>query len=322
MKSFIFFLLLFFIILISSCSTEPNLNYGWILQIDQQDDIRYYAIYFTDEKNGWIVGNLGTIKKSADGGQSWILQTSNVQSTLWDVFFINKQTGWICGADNVLLKTTNGGESWNKIGLSGSINTINVTIEFIDADNGWMSNNQGEILKTSDGGLNWQIVKEDNVGGAWLKVFDENTVYVLSVNMYKTLDGGSTWDNITIPKSKYYNYQGMSFPDPNHGYLPTVNGTGGTIINEYPIMITYDGGNSWYSSDSLKTEGYGFTTVFFIDNQNGWVAGNDIYKTKDGGNIWTLDFAGIIGASDMQFVNKNCGWLITHNGQVCKYGEN
>ncbi len=99
-------------------------------------------------------------------------------------------------------------------------------------------------------------------------------------------------------------------------------GTGGLIISEYPILITDDGGKSWHSSDSLKSESSGFRAVFFIDNQNGWVAGNDIYSTKNGGNSWTLEFSGITGAKDVYFVNENCGWLITRSGQVYKYGEN
>ncbi len=309
----------------SSCSTdttESNFNYGWTLQTDQQDDIAYYAIHFVDEKNGWIVGDSGTIKKSADGGHTWLSQTSNIQSTLWDVCYVNNQIGWSCGGDNSLLKTTDGGESWNKIELSDSTNIFNIAIEFIDTNNGWISNNHGEILKSSDGGFNWQIVKQGNLGGSWLKVFDENTVYALSGRFYKTFNGGSTWDSIDVTIPNYYNYWNMSFPDPNHGFIPTVNGTGGMIITEFPILITKDGGNSWYTSDSLKSDNFGFTTVFFTDDQNGWVAGDYIYSTKDGGDSWVLEFSGIHYAKDMYFVSENCGWLITYKGQVCKYGEN
>lgn len=323
MKSVIFYLLLFLIIL--SCSTEPNINsnYGWTSQSDQQDDINYNAIYFADEEYGWIIGTSGTIKKSADGGETWVSQTSNVQSELWDVCFVNNQIGWSCGGDNSLLKTTDGGENWNKIELSGSTNIFNIAIEFIDTNNGWMSNNQGELLKTTDGGLDWKIVKQGNLGGARLKVFDENTVYAWSGKLYKTLDGGLTWDSLDVPYSHNYYYWVMSFPDPDHGFLPTINGTGGTIINEYPIMITNDGGKYWYSSDSLKSESsLGFTTVFFTDHQNGWVAGREIYRTQNGGNSWALEFSGIIASNDMYFVNENCGWLITRSGQVYKYGEN
>lgn len=320
MKSFIFFLLLFSIII--SCSTEPNINSGWMLKSSQQDDITYYAIHFTDENNGWIVGYSGTIKKSVDGGQTWVSQTSNVQSNLWDVCFINKQIGWICGADNILLKTTDGGENWNKIKLSDSTNIVNVCMKFIDINNGWISNNHGEILKSSDGGLSWQIAKQDNYGGACLTVFDENTVYALSGKLDKTFDGGLTWNTKDVPTPKNYAKREMSFSDPSHGFIPTINGTGGTIITEYPILITTDGGNTWISSNSLKSESAGFKTVFFVDNENGWVAGNDIFRTKNGGNNWQLEYSGIIGAKDMCFINESYGWLLTYGGQIYKYENN
>ena len=114
----------------------------------------------------------------------------------------------------------------------------------------------------------------------------------------------------------------MSFPEANHGFITTMNGTGGTVITEYTIMITDDAGDSWRASDYLKNEGIGFSTVYFTDETSGWVAGNNIYRTKNGGRSWTLDFSGIAGAKDMHFLNENSGWLITFSGQVYKYEDN
>ena len=85
-------------------------------------------------------------------------------------------------------------------------------------------------------------------------------------------------------------------------------------------MITKDGGNSWFSSDSLQSESsLGFTAVFFIDSQKGWVAGSDINTTKNSGSSWTLEFSGVAEVRDMFFVNENCGWLLTAGGQIYKY---
>ena len=110
---------------------------------------------------------------------------------------------------------------------------------------------------------------------------------------------------------------------PHNGFFITENGTGGTIINEYPIIMTKNGGNSWQSSDYLKSDG--FRCVYFIDKNNGWIAGNNIYKTNNGGVSWLPDYSpktGTLGAKDLYFINKNCGWLISWDGQIYKYENN
>ena len=81
---------------------------------------------------------------------------------------------------------------------------LNVAITFIDENNGLLSNNHGEILKSSDGGMTWKVVKRNNVGGARLAFFDENTAYFLSGRLFRTFDGGITWDSIDVSIPKNY----------------------------------------------------------------------------------------------------------------------
>ncbi len=321
MKSVIFILLAFFLII--SCSTEPNINSGWTLQRDKQDNITYYAIHFSDENNGWIVGYSGTIKKTSDGGKTWATQQSDVQSNLWDVSFINAQVGWVCGKDNSILKTVNAGETWNNISSSNPSDKINVELKFIDEDNGWMSNNNGEILKSSDGGESWQVVKENNNGGSRLAVFDENTVYFLSGKLFRTFDGGTSWDSLDVFTPTNYMKSEMFFSDTQNGYITTGNGTGGLIIKEFPILITNDGGLSWQVSDYLDQDQLpDVRGIYFIDENYGWIAGKNIYKTNNGGKSWTLEYSlktGMSVTKDLYFISQNCGWLLSWSGQIHKY---
>lgn len=153
MKFFMrYFLIMIFCI---SCqkSTEPIGFSEWHLQYENKDDITYYAIHFIDENHGWIVGYSGTIKRTIDGGNTWVSQQSTTTANLWDISFIDNETGWICGADNTVFKTTNSGQTWDKIILAGNSESINVNMKFIDENHGWLSNNQGEILKSIDGGM-------------------------------------------------------------------------------------------------------------------------------------------------------------------------
>ena len=103
----------------------------------------------------------------------------------------------------------------------------------------------------------------------------------------------------------------ISVVNADTAYVVGFNGT---------ILKTTDGGTVWQPLTSGTTEP--LFSVFFIDDTTGWVAGNNIYKTNNGGENWMLDYStktGPIGAKDMCFINENCGWLINWDGQIYKY---
>jgi photosystem II stability/assembly factor-like uncharacterized protein len=66
-------------------------------------------ITFSDELNGWAVGDEGTILHTSNGGQNWEYQESGTLADLHSVCFINQNMGWICGDSGVILHTNNGG---------------------------------------------------------------------------------------------------------------------------------------------------------------------------------------------------------------------
>ncbi|WP_238314770.1 YCF48-related protein, partial [Methylobacterium crusticola] len=72
----------------------------------------FKAVYFTNLRNGWAVGDKGLIAITDDGGRHWTLQRNQAHTLLVDVFFLNSKTGWIAGQDG-LLHTKNGGKTWH-----------------------------------------------------------------------------------------------------------------------------------------------------------------------------------------------------------------
>ena len=114
----------------------------------------------------------------------------------------------------------------------------------------------------------------------------------------------------------------MFFASANCGWITTENGTGGAMINEYPIIMTKDAGITWSSSDLLKDGG--IRCVYFVTDKVGWVAGaSNIYRTTDGGEHWTLEYSpakGELHAKDMYFCSEDSGWIINWSGQIYKYG--
>ena len=52
-------------------------------------------VWFIDSRNGWIIGENGTILKTNDGGNHWHLQESNTLNNLFDLHFFTDKEGWI-----------------------------------------------------------------------------------------------------------------------------------------------------------------------------------------------------------------------------------
>jgi photosystem II stability/assembly factor-like uncharacterized protein len=322
MKTIISFSLLCLPFIIA-CDNLNNINENssWILQRDKQDDIIYYSIFFSDKNSGWICGFNGMIKNTTDGGNTWKSQQSSVSANLWDISFINNLHGWICGANNTILKTSDGGKSWINISPLNSENKIYVSIKFIDENNGWTSNNFGEIQRTTNGGISWDIKRSGHIGGSRLSVFNAQIIYALSGKLYKTINGGETWDSVEVSIPKNYMISEMFFIDTNNGWVVTENGTGGMMITEFPVVITNNGGRTWASSELLKDEG--MRSIYFLNENVGWVAGSqNVYKTIDGGKHWAFEFSpsnGELFAKDMYFVDENNGWIINWDGKIYKY---
>jgi hypothetical protein len=70
------------------------------------------SIFFTDVNTGYFIGMGNTVRKTIDGGCSWIIQASGISDSipsLTEVYFPTADTGYIVGANGVILKTTNGG---------------------------------------------------------------------------------------------------------------------------------------------------------------------------------------------------------------------
>lgn len=133
--------------------------------------------------------------------------------------------------------------------------------------------------------------------------------------IFKTTDGGTTWQEFhpwTINQCMFV--FGMNFINPNTGYLTAM----GIIASLFPAAVLYkttDGGNSWIKIYGLTFEFIGkmWDDVFFLDANNGWLAGanSDIRKTTNGGTTWTTQSAPVSGSlKSIYFINANEGWIV------------
>ncbi|MEO0267788.1 MAG: hypothetical protein ABIM36_06605 [candidate division WOR-3 bacterium] len=78
----------------------------------------YYlrAVHFVSENKGWACGRFGTIIKTEDGGNTWILQNAGNAQTLFDIDFLDSLHGVATGEDAIFF-THDGGNTWINVNI-------------------------------------------------------------------------------------------------------------------------------------------------------------------------------------------------------------
>lgn len=135
-------------------------------------------------------------------------------------------------------------------------------ITMVDSRNGWVLTKDDQIFRTVDGGATWTDVsifqaplsgQAAPVAGACF--LDEKTAFVAvnagtdnqpQVAVYRTSDGGATWDRASITTKLDWEKNDIgglmvSFPDASNGYL-MITGTPGAGQMAKSLYRTTDGG--------------------------------------------------------------------------------
>jgi hypothetical protein len=181
-------------------------------------------VSFADESNGWIVGEMGRVYESTDGGASWQSRASQFARLIkvrqpWrvnfkKVSFFSKGVGCMIVEVNdkrdpyahpsylrklVILRTENGSRDWR---VRRTIETPQfVAAQFLTQDEWWVRTLPSTVLfHTTDGGKTWSQVKlTDDASHGPVVFLDSNTGWVFSFlsgfsfpNLL-TRDGGNTW---------------------------------------------------------------------------------------------------------------------------------
>jgi len=195
---------------------------------------------------------------------------------------------------------------------SATDNTL-MSIHMLDKTHGWAMT-QSSVLKTADGGLHWQNVipagafNDVPLGSTPQGTFlnDQDAWVVIpvvippdtaqdTIRVLRTTDGGKSWQNSIIHTSAGSRSDMPHFLNPSNGWLQTFGQAGSS---DSTIFYTTDGGLHWNEPGKLNTKDIPYASgISFIDNQNGWEAGNNptaaidnaqplLEVTHDGGKTW------------------------------------
>lgn len=260
-----------------------------------------------------------TVFKTTDGGQTWQPGGSLQNATPNQMIFITPQEGWILADLGVpptyyaatIFRTTDGGNTWVKMSSAdGTAQNSAIPygaksgLGFLNTSTGWLTGSAAPeenvfwFYVTHDGGATWQqqllptppgvnnaqfylsppsfFNGHDGILPVMIAAPETNT---LSLDIYVTHTGGTTWQNTTPVQANSPNF---------------IDGAHGWVTNGRTIFVTSDSGQHWtpLPTNSALCE---VESLDFVSSTVGWainappsaLALPTLLKTTDGGQTWT-----------------------------------
>lgn len=250
-----------------------------------------WDIKFTDELNGWGVGNAGLLKTTT-GGYNFVEVLLNVPPIrVRRVLPLSTNECLIVCEDGILLRTVDGGNSFeyalnkeNRPRTSTPLDEF-YGIEFSNSSTGVIVGNRGLILRTSNGGYEWTNHSYEKLQREYFNSVTsdkQNRFWACGSEgkIVSSTNGGVSWFEQNTGTTEVL--RAIKFGD---GIL--------TCVGEHGmVMISSDLGKKW----EIKTIG---TTrhlngALALDSMNLIAVGDkgDILFSKSGGRFWVSQFSG------------------------------
>ncbi|MEM7484536.1 MAG: glycosyl hydrolase [Bacteroidota bacterium] len=216
--------------------------------------------------------------KSTNGGDTWekvlyaspkagavdlIIDRNNpdvLYASTWQVYR-KAWKMWGGGGDSKLWKSVDGGDTWTDLTSNegmpkGPIGKIGVTVSPVDSNRVWaiVEANEGGVFRSDDAGKTWERTNDKRklrqrafyYSRIYADPLDKETVYGLNTRMYKSTDGGKTFD--TIIKTPHGDNHDLWIDPNNPDRMINSNDGGGNV--------TINGGKSWTEQDFVTTQFY------------------------------------------------------------------
>lgn len=215
------------------------------------------------------------IYKSTDGGKTWkqvlfvnegtgcndlsidVHNPSVLYASMWE----HNRTPWQVvsgGPGSGLYKSTDGGETWSTIhtGLPEEKGKMAIAVSRANSDRVYAliesdsKQEKGGLFTSLNGGKSWSRVSGDHrlLQRAWYYIeitpdpIDEHTIYVMSADALRSIDGGATWEHFQTNHGDYHEL----WINPRNPKNMLISDDGGA-------EVTFDGGATWTAQDNMPT---------------------------------------------------------------------
>jgi len=194
-------------------------------------------------------------------------------------------------------------------------------IQFFDENRGVAYSS--DLLTTNNGGKTW--LKRNKISyPCGMFVSPEVGIFIdLSSpgrTIYRTENGGETWQSIQAELNDTYLIYDIFFISPEEGWAKVL---ANPLVEPGHCFIfhTNDGGRTWEKQfDSKNLSGIcDIIDIFFLDSNSGWAVGVDgkdqhfIIRTSDGGRKWSYIELGI-SLGMITFASPDTGWIVGDGG--------
>lgn len=203
--------------------------------------------------------------RSKDGGDTWEHVLALNDSTgasdltldptnprvLYAGMWRGERKPWalISGAEEGgVYKSVDGGDTWTKLqgGLpEGIVGKVGVSASPADPDRVWAiveAEPDGGVYRSDDAGQTWTRTNSDNNlrQRAWYYTHvqadpvDRNTVYALNTGLYRSVDGGTTFEAIPVPHGDVHDL-----------WIHPADADRMVVANDGGAQVTVNGGETW-----------------------------------------------------------------------------
>jgi photosystem II stability/assembly factor-like uncharacterized protein len=289
------------------------------------------------------------IFRTTDGGKTWEKVLYKDENTggidvafdphnpniLFAALWQARRTSWSMssgGPGSGLYRSADGGATWKllekhglpkgpygRIGIAVASNSERV-YALIEAHNP-----DGGLYRSDDGGETWRFVNPSH--SLWQRPWyymhviadprDENVLYIMDVEVYKTTDGGHLFNKVAVPHGD------------NHGlWIDPLNTRRMIASNDGGVTVTLDGGKNWSREDNQPTaQFYHVITdsatpyrVYGAQQDSGTVA---IVSRSDEGSIDRSDWYDV-GGGEAGYIapdprDPNIVYAADYQGNITRY---
>lgn len=286
---------------IDAGATWQTKSFSPALEISYMCDLQ-----FVNDSTGFIFGHhdtwtssYGKVYKTTDAGTTWIevLHESGVNQGR--MVFADEMHGFIAfhrWLELGIRSTSDGGNTWQETILQAPFYLFSInTALYIAPDIALAAGYRSLLVKSNNGCIDWVQLSQS--------VFGFPVEYVQFVNpsigfatisadlrgnagkiLMKTSDGGQSWN---FNRTLWGNGGCFHFLDETNGFAASAD----FYYDLFTFYRTNDCGEKW--EEITFTKGFIMPAdIRFYDLQSGFIAGDKIIKTIDGGNTWDVVYTG------------------------------